>query len=190
MSEAVAALTPGRHEGFATVETFAPTGMITLRGDLSDADLRATAEGIARQPFPGPHEGRYDGATGLFWMSPDEVLILCPYAEVAANLALLEQALAGRHHLAVDVSDARAVFAVDGLDAREALGKLTPANLSPAVFGPGAFRRTRLAQVPAAVLCESETRFVLVCFRSVAGYVHQLLKTATIPGSEVGFWRD
>ena len=63
-------------------------------------------------------------------MSTDELLVLVPYAEVEAKLAAMTNALSGTHALAVNVSDARAVFRVSGPVAREVLGKLAPVDLS------------------------------------------------------------
>ncbi len=190
MYDPVGALQPGTYAGFAEVQVLPPQGMIVVRGDLSDGALQSAVTAAVPLAMPGQTGASFENGRGIFWMSPDELLLMCPYAEVAGHVDSIGKALAGTHHLVADISDARAVFAVDGVDAREVLGKLTPADLAPSVFGPGSFRRTRLAQVPAAVLCETDNRFVLVCFRSVAGYVHELLKTAAIPGSEVGYWRD
>ena len=90
----------------------------------------------------------------------------------------------------MNVSDARAVFRIKGPNTREVLAKLAPVDLSPQAFGPGMIRRTRLAQVPAAFWMEDTDTAQLVCFRSVAQYVFDLLKTAAQPGSEVGFYRS
>ena len=35
---------------------------------------------------------------------------------------------------------------------------------------------------------QAEDAFALICFRSVAGYVFDLLKTAARPGGEVGYF--
>ena len=51
-------------------------------------------------------------------------------------------------------------------------------DLSPAGFGPGEIRRTRLGQVAAAFWLTGEDAFELVCFRSVGGFVHDWLNTA------------
>ena len=87
----------------------------------------------------------------------------------------------------IDVSDARALFRIDGPGAREVLAKGAPVDLSPAAFGPGDFRRTRLGQVACAFWTPDGTSFELVCFRSVAAYVFGLLENAAKPGSEVGY---
>jgi sarcosine oxidase subunit gamma len=157
--------------------------MLTLRADLA-APALAAALTAADLPLPGVRQIAWRGARGAGWMSPDEVLLVVPPAEARAVQAALAAALAGVHHLLVDVSDARAAFAIEGAGARELLARLCPVDLHPDRFGPGMLRRTRLAQVPAAFWMTGEARFVLVCFRSVAVYVDDLLRlTATSPAA-------
>ena len=86
------------------------------------------------------------------------------------------------------MSDARASFRVSGPHAREVLGKLCPVDLAPAQFTPGMFRRTRMAQVPAALWLAEEDALQVICFRSQARYVFDLLCVAAQEGSEVGVY--
>lgn len=188
MSEPVSALPGAVYQGFAKVAEAGPRGMITLRGDLASTAVKNAATGVAGVDFPGQGQANCVGDRGICWMSPDEVLVLVPYAEAQAAVGAMLKTLAGTHHLVANVSDARAVFTLTGLDAREALAKLTPADVSPAGFAPGQFRRTRLAQVPAAFWMRDDETFEIICFRSVAAYVFDILRTAAIPGSEVGFF--
>lgn len=157
-------------------------GMVTLRGDLSDPGLRAAVADVAGAEIPGPGRIALAGTGGVAWMSPDEVLLMLPADAVAGALGRIGVALAGVHHLAVDVSDARAVFVLEGAGAREVLAKIAPVDLHPAAFGPGDFRRTRLAQVAGAFWCEGEGRFGVVCLRSVADYVGALLRQSAADG--------
>ncbi|WP_372572395.1 sarcosine oxidase subunit gamma [Ruegeria jejuensis] len=186
MSEPISALNGARTEGIATIEELGLQGMITLRGDLDNKGLAKAATGATNQKMPGQRQASVSGDSGLCWMSPDELLVLVPYAEVEAKLAEMVKTLGSSHALAVNVSDARAVFRVSGDYAREVLAKLAPVDLSKEAFKPGDFRRTRLAQVAAAFWMEEDGSFRVVCFRSVAGYVFNLLKVAAQPGSEVG----
>ncbi|MFD3191809.1 sarcosine oxidase subunit gamma [Sedimentitalea sp. HM32M-2] len=188
MSEPVSALNGARYDGIAQIQEIGLQGMITLRGDLSSKDLKSAASAVAGVAMPGVNEANCEDSRGLCWMSPDELLVLCPYDVAQANVTQLQQALADSHALAVNVSDARAVFRVTGPAAREVMAKLCPADLSPETFGPGMFRRSRLAQVPAAFWMMDEQSFQIVCFRSVADYVFSLLKAAAQPGSEVGYF--
>jgi sarcosine oxidase subunit gamma len=115
-------------------------------------------------------------------MSPDEYLLILPYAEVTDALAKLAKSLAGEHYLAVDVSDARAVFRVEGDKAADVLRKLSPVDFDR--LEPGELRRSRAAQV-AVALWQQDQGFTLVCFRSVAAYVMGLLTHSAQAGSEI-----
>jgi sarcosine oxidase subunit gamma len=161
--------------------------MITLRGDLGDEAIRSVCATLTGVAFPGIGKVAFHGERGLAWMSPDEVLIMVPYAEVAGTLSRLTEALAGQHHLAVDVSDARAVMELSGPQAREVIAKLAPVDMHPGGFGPGQFRRSRLGQIAAAFWMEDDQRVVVICFRSVADYAYGLLEQSLKDGA-VGYF--
>ena len=182
MSDPVSALGHAAFDGFASVRETGPHGMITLRAKadlpgLADAVMAAT--GLA---LPEVRRIATAGDRSIGWMSPDEWLIIVPYADVAETLEKLGKALAGRHHLAVDVSDARAVFRIKEPKADQVLMKLSPVDL--ARLEPGELRRTRAAQV-ACAFWRDDTGYTLVCFRSVAAYVLGLLTHSAQPGSQV-----
>jgi len=188
MAEPVTALNGARFEGFATIEDGGLTGMITLRGDLSSKEMKAAVKKAVGLDIPGQRAALSGEGTGALWMSPDELLLICAYDEVAQTIATLEEALKGQHFLAANVSDARTYLRISGPGARETLAKLCPVDLSPEAFTPGMFRRTRMAQIPAAFWLDEGGTFHLVCFRSVADYAFNILKTAALPGGEVGVY--
>ena len=171
--------------GLVSIAEVGPLGMITLRGDLNDKALSKAAVAAAGVNMPERGYRTTDGNKGIAWMSPDELLLICAYGEVHVRLADLQTKLAKKHALAVNVSDARAVFDVSGVHVRDVLAKLAPVDLHPGAFQPGMFRRTRFAQVPAAFWMPEEQSARIVCFRSVAQYMFDLLKVAAQPGSEV-----
>lgn len=190
VSAPVSALNHARFDGMAQVSETGVQGMITLRGDLSNRTLKAGVTTAGGVKIPGPGAANISGdngqSEGLCWMSPDELLILCPYDEVAARLEVLGGKLGDMFAMAVNVSDARAMFCVSGAGTREVLAKLCPVDMSPEAFKPGMFRRTRMAQVPAAFWMDEGEAIHIICFRSVAEYVFGLLKAAAAPASEVG----
>ncbi len=188
MSEPISALNHASYDGIAKIEECGLQGMITLRGDLSDKVLAKAVKDATGQNVPSQREALVNGDTGVCWMSTDELLVLVPYAEVEAKLAAMNNALSGTHALAVNVSDARAVFRISGANAREVLGKLAPVDLSAEAFQPGQIRRSRLAQVAGAFWMDDAETFRVVCFRSAADYVFKLLKVAAQSGSEVGVY--
>jgi sarcosine oxidase, subunit gamma len=186
MSEARSALPGASFHGLVRIEDAGLRGMVTLRADLSAAKVRAAVKKVAGVELPAMRRVTLDGARGALWMSPDELLLLVPHGEAALAVESLSKALAGVHHLAAEVSDARAVFRIEGAAWRDVLAKLTPADLRPGAFAPGEVRRTRLAQVPAAFWMTGAESVELVCFRSLARYVFDLLSNAADPAAPVG----
>ena len=189
MSEPVSALSGREARGTFTVRDRGPRGMITVKGDLSDKEFRKACTGVTGTDFPDQRRVAQSGDMALGWMAPDEVLIMVPRAGVSGALAALESALAGTHHLAVDVSDARAVIGLEGPAVREGLARLTPADLHPAGLPTGELRRTRIGQVAAAFWLKDAASAEVICFRSVAAYVFDLLANAA-QGEAVGHLPD
>lgn len=189
MSDPVSALKNAAYtSGITQIYEMGAAGMITLRGDLSAKPFQKAAVAAAGVAMPDQGTCLTKGSGGMAWMSPDELLIMCAYCDVEATLTGLNENLAKHHALAVNVSDARAVFEVRGANAREVLAKLAPVDLAPASFTLGMFRRTRIAQVAAAFWMPEEDVFRVVCFRSVAQYMFDVLSVAAQPGSEVGYF--
>ncbi|WP_112309761.1 sarcosine oxidase subunit gamma [Pseudogemmobacter bohemicus] len=182
MSDPVSALQGAVSQGFARVEEIGPLGMITLRAKPGTKGLVVAIKAATGCNLPEARKITHAGANSCGWMSPDEYLLVLPYGDVAKALAAIAKAMEGTHHLAVDVSDARAVFRVTGPEADQVLRKLTPADLD--AVGEDEIRRSRFAQV-AAAFWPSEGGYTLVCFRSVAGYVMGLLTHAAQSGSEI-----
>jgi sarcosine oxidase, subunit gamma len=189
MSEARSALPGAVHGGRVRVEEAGLLGMVTLRGDLAAPKLKRAVAAAVGAEVPPVRRMTGTAGRGSLWMSPDELLLLMPHGEAGGVAAGLAQALAGEHHLAAEVSDARAVFRLTGeLSAiREVLAKLTPADVSPEGLSLGEVRRTRLGQVAAALVLDEGGATVL-CFRSVAAYVFDLLSNAAAPDAAVGYW--
>jgi sarcosine oxidase, subunit gamma len=181
MSEPSSALNGAQSDGFARIREIGPLGMITLRAK-GIPGLEAAVQATVGTGVPEVRRILRNGDRACGWMSPDEYLLILPYAETGSALAAIATALAGQHHLAVDVSDARAVFRVEGAKSAEVLAKLSPTDM--AGLAEGELRRSRVAQVAAAFWAE-DGGFTVVCFRSVAQYVFDLLKTSAIPGSEL-----
>lgn len=189
MSETQSALPGAAFDGRVRVAEAGLRGMVTLRAELGAAKVKRAVKAETGAGMPGLRQMVRAGDRSALWMSPDEVLLLLPHGQAGEMVARLSKALEGVHHLAVDVSDARAVFRLTGdLDAvREALAKLTPSDVSPEGFAEGEVRRTRLGQVAAALWIE-DGGVTVVCFRSVARYVFDLLANAAAPEAAVGYW--
>lgn len=165
-------------------------GMLALRADLSSPPVKRALKAAFGAPVPGVRRiapGAKGHGAQIAWMAPDELLILLESAADAAEaLPALEAALGGAA-LALDVSAARVLFRLHGPGAREVLAKGAPADLRPAAFGPGDFRRTRLGQIAAAFWAEEGGEAMgLVCHRSVADHAALWLTRAARPEARVG----
>lgn len=152
-------------------------GMITLRGDLTSTLMKKSIKTVTGLGMPTSGQFLGNGTSGVAWMSPDELLLVVPYADVAKFVAQIDSTMKDQHYLAADVSDARAVFSVSGTNARDVLARVCPVDLHPGSFCIGQFRRTRMAQVAAAFWMH-DTGFDVVCFQSVGDYVQDLLTQA------------
>lgn len=164
----------------ATITPVPNLGMITIRADLDRAgDALAHAAGLA---IPAVTATTTDGRRLLAWMSPDELLLIVPRADLPQALSDLSQALMGEHGLVADMSDARAVFDVTGPHAADVIAKLAPVDA--ARMPQDHIRRTRLAQIAAAIW-RIDGGFRVAGFRSTADYLALILTNAATPGSQL-----
>lgn len=157
-------------ESAGSLREIGPLGMITLRAKPDATGLPAALGAIP--PLRGIVE---TGDRRIAWMSPDEYLIMAERKSVPQALEDIARTMKGAHHLAVDVSDARAVFHLSGPLADTALTRLCPVDF--ARFPKGEVRRTRLAQVACALWREGDG-ITVVTFRSVARYAFDVLANA------------
>ncbi len=183
MSNAVSALEGKVYTGFCKVSEAGLQGMITVRGDLGSAAMRKAVKAAVGVDLPAKSSIATKDGKAAAWMSPDELLLLVPYADVTQTMETLGKALAKEHALVADVSDARAMFRIKGDKAGEVLMKLCPVDFGR--LAPGELRRTRAAQVAAALWKSDADEYTLVSFRSVAGYVFGVLESSARPGSEL-----
>lgn len=174
-------------DGVVTVAEAGLQGMITLRGDLSDAKMAAAVKAATGLAMPKARQIKDGKKGGVAWMSPDELMLFVPYEAADDCVARLTDALGDVHHLAVNVSDARAMFRLTGAGVREVVAKGAPADLSLAGLPLGEVRRTRIGQIAAAFWLSDSTTMHVVCFRSVGAHLFAWLKNAasddTLPGA-------
>ncbi|WP_439123744.1 sarcosine oxidase subunit gamma [Marivita sp.] len=185
MSDVQLALGGASFDGLVQVKELAGQGMITLRGDLTRKDIVKAVNDVFGVTLPDSRETAFDGENGALWMSPDEAMLLCPYDKAQQKADALSAKLQGAHALVVNVSDARAVFQLQGMMLREVIAKLAPVDMATDAFTPGMVRRTRMAQVAAAFWMDDANTARIVCFRSVAAYMFGLLCTSADDASAV-----
>ncbi len=152
--------------------------MVTLKAELNKATCTAIKKALG---VSVPDARKI--ANGVAWMAPDELLIMLPEGSTPQMIIDRLTAEIKAPMLAVDVSDARAVFTLKGNKAREVLAKGAPVDLSLEAFTIGDFRRTRLGQVAVAFWLEAEDEITLVCFASLKAFMFDWLVNAAQKGS-------
>lgn len=160
-------------------------GMIDLRGLASDKKFMAAAKDVLGVALPtAPRSTASAGNITVWWLSIDQWLVFAPRGETAELQAKLVKALDGIHSLAVDVSDMRAIFRLEGDNARVVLNKGTSVDFTDGSLKAGNVRRLRYAEIAAAAHIVSDAPCVIdmVMFRSYAEYAWSYLtKTAAKP---------
>jgi sarcosine oxidase subunit gamma len=186
MSNIQTAMNGARATGYVEVSEAAATGMITLRGDLSDAAVQKAVTSVLGAAIPATLTLSEADAGQILWMSPDELMIVCAYDQADQIVSDLMAALGDTHSMVVNVSDARAVFDLNGSATPEIIAKLAPIDVK--TMAVGTVRRTRFAQIPAAFWMTSNDSARIICFRSVAEYMFNQLRNCAQTGFEVGDW--
>ena len=168
------------------IETAGPRGQVSLRADLADAHVAAAVQKVTGLALPDRLGVTHEGAARAVWMSPDELLLMVPAGEAGAAVATLTSELADRHHMALDVSDARVVFRLTRAGVGEVLAKGAPCDLSDRACPPGTARRTHIAGLAVGLWRLEPEVWEIVCFRSYAHHLEAWLRASAVPGSEVG----
>ncbi|CTQ50656.1 sarcosine oxidase subunit gamma [Jannaschia donghaensis] len=160
-----------------SIHALPPVGMITLRGAMPVLTKAVTA--VTGCDAPAMRMSTRAGDVTAMWMEPDEMMVVCTYDGANEMAGRLRVEMADDFATVAVVSDARQIFEINGTGGETLLAKLMPVDF--AKLGATEVRRTRMAQIPAAVWRNSDG-FQVMCFRSVADYATDLLHTVAPVG--------
>ncbi|HEY5786310.1 MAG TPA: sarcosine oxidase subunit gamma family protein [Microlunatus sp.] len=128
-----------------TICALAPVRQLSLRID-PDLPAAAGAEGLIGIRLPSAGRSESVGDTRVYWLGPDEWLLIGPADEVA-----LAEVLRPAGGAVVDASGQRTVIEISGPYAREVLAKGCALDLHPRVVSAGFAVPTLLAHVPVII---------------------------------------
>lgn len=152
-------------------------GHINLRGDAGAPVFVRSAAEVLGVPIPvAPNTVAGMAERSVFWLGPNEWLIVCPGAEETTLATELRRALAGQFVSVVEVSGGQTVLALAGAGVRDLLARGCPLDLHPRVFAVGQCAQTHLAKSP-VLLRPVADGMEIVVRRSFAGYLWQWLDT-------------
>lgn len=152
--------------------TLVPRSMasIALFGD----ELKPLLDATGKLPLPGRQ--LRSGDVTYLWSGPASWLALADGDDPDFSLALAAR-LEGVAAV-TDQSDSRAILRVQSLFARDALAKLLPIDLHPAVFTLDATAMTLAGHINVQIWRSGENSYDLACFRSFAGALYEALQAA------------
>ena len=161
-------------------------GHINLRGDAQDPRFVGAVSTVLGGELPIDANTANDAKGNVvYWLGPDEWLIVTPGDLRATIESDLRTALADMHGAVTDVSGGQTVVHLYGTRIRELLAKGCPIDLHPRVFGIGQCAQSHLAKAPILIgQLENQPCFEIIIRRSFADYFWLWLEDAA---AEYGF---
>ena len=164
------------------IEEKAFNGYLNLRGRPSHTGFVAACLKVLGVEVPTEPNTVIDaGERRIYWLGPDEWLIVTPPGQQAALKAELEKALKKVFSSVVDNSSGLTMLHVTGERAGELLATDCPLDLHPRAFTPGQCAQTRLAKAGMTLSPLADgAGFELIVRRSFADYLLLWLQDAAI----------
>ena len=147
-------------------------GHLNLRADCSDNDCVEALESQLGQSLPTTPNTLSEGEHRIYWLGPDEWLILTDLPQLRLLVEKLRQAADGKHVALNDVSGGQIVLRLDGTGVRDLLAKGCTLDLHPRVFTAGMCAQSGLAKANVLIGLAGQTEsFDIVVRRSFSDYL-------------------
>jgi sarcosine oxidase subunit gamma len=156
-------------------------GHLNMRGDPAASGFSAAVRRVLGFDLPLDVNTVTAGRTlAVFWLGPDEWLILTPGGRESGVMHDLRAALHEQFAAVTDVSGGQTVIMLGGECARDVLAKGCSLDLHPRVFGPGQCAQTHLARTGVLIRQVGDApTFELIVRRSFADYLWRWLQDAS-----------
>ena len=148
-------------------------GYINLRGRADNtAFLAGVLKALGTEPPLEANTVKQAGEHRIFWLGPDEWLVITPAGQQAAVKADLMKALDGVFASVVDNSSGLTMIEITGDHAADLLATDCPLDLHPRVFKAGQCAQTRLAKAGMTLAPKMDgSGFDVIIRRSFADYL-------------------
>lgn len=160
----------------ATLEVLPDAAKISFRGRSSALEAASTAFGV--QLPQNACSFASNGSRTVYWLGPDEWLLVAPGETPAQLFAQLTSATAAHSCSVVDVSHRSDAFALRGSRSSYILNHGCPLDLSIDSFPVGMCTRTIIGKAGVLLSRSAADTFDIDVFRSYAPYVWRLLDEA------------
>ncbi len=134
-------------EGSGVVLEVAPfRGFLGLRGAPDDDGFMEAARSQLGQPLPVAANTFTEGDCQVYWLGPDEWLVMTEPGREVELQARLAAGLAGRHHALTNLTGGQICMRLGGDNARDVLATGCTLDFHPRVFRPGQCAQTVLGK--------------------------------------------
>lgn len=152
---------------------------INLRGDPDDADFIAATGSALGQVLPVTPNTLSSADHQIYWLGPDESLIITSDARSQDLLARLRKSLSGQHASVIDVTGGQVSMHLSGTAVRDVLAKGCTLDFDPGVFKAGTCAQSALAKANVLLgLINDQPTFELIVRRSFGKYLMLWLEHA------------
>ena len=148
-------------------------GHLNLRGKAGDPRFAGAVGSVMGDGLPiVPNTLTEMNGNTMYWLGPDEWLIVTPDDSRRRIEHDLRRALTAQHFALTDVSGGQTALRLHGTHVRDVLAKGCPIDFHPRVFGIGQCAQSHLGKAPVLIgQIEEQPYFELVVRRSFAEYV-------------------
>ena len=164
---------PRHADGTVEIEVLPPLGQINLRGD--PGSVSSVASQLLGEELPLTANTMRIGVRRVYWLGPDEWLIVTVAEETAGLLAQLRDAL--QQASLTDVSGGQVALRISGPNARDVLEMGCTLDFHPSEFKVGDCAQTGLAKATVLIgLIDNEPTYEILVRRSFADYLARWLR--------------
>jgi sarcosine oxidase subunit gamma len=165
-----------------SIREIAFQGFLNLRGKSENADFLAAVKKVLSCSLPiEANTVVVSGDYKIYWLGPDEWLVITPTEQQAKLQAELHLALGDVFSSVVDNSSGFTLLNITGDNAANLIARDCPLDLHPSVFKAGQCAQTRLAKSGALIApLLDESGFELIIRRSFSDYLLLWMQDALI----------
>ncbi|MFQ6005323.1 MAG: sarcosine oxidase subunit gamma [Woeseia sp.] len=163
-----------------TIEVLPPLGHLNLRGDPKNEGFLTAAADVLGETLPLAANTMSHGVRRIYWLGPDEWLIVTVVEETVGLLVQFRSSLSGQHASVTDVSGGQVALRLAGPYARNVLAKGCTLDFHRDRFETGDCAQTGLAKATVLIgLLDSEPTYEIIVRRTFADYLARWLRRAS-----------
>mgnify|MGYP001817963433 FL=1 len=157
-------------------------GHINLRGNPADEKFVAAVEVAIGQPLPLTPNTLTSERNQVFWLGPDEWLIVTEADRTATMVEALRDAVSEFHAAVNDIGGGQVALMIEGAGTRDMLAKGCTLDLHDSVFTAGSCAQSGLGKANVLLAClDDAPSLMIVVRRSFADYLCRWLLRAAGP---------